>query len=159
MVFAFSPDAGQHRTKALSHEKEAQMGFYEDNSILTAELPTFSTTTQIDNPAQTCFRCWRRRDVLTPQEIQAARGATYFETGLWGSDTQGWSPEAMVAQMRGVVFHQDTYGFCSPDDIETAQQALEDVATFLGFTDVDAYLNAVMREQEIIIDRFRQPLL
>jgi hypothetical protein len=64
----------------------------------------------------------------------------------------------MVAQMRGVGFQQDAYGFYSPDNMQTARRALEDVATFLGCTDVDAYLNTVMREQEALLDRFKQSL-
>jgi predicted ATPase len=65
----------------------------------------------------------------------------------------------MVAQVRGVVFQRDAYGFYGPDDLQTAQQALEDVATGLGFDDIDAYLNAVMTEQEVIVARLNRLLL
>ena len=98
-------------------------------------------------------------DVLTAEEIDTARLATYFDTGLWGHPEHGWTPEALVAQRRGVVFQPDAYGFYSPDNLSAAQQALEDVTTFLGFMDIDAYLNTVMREQGAIVGRFCQPLL
>jgi hypothetical protein len=90
--------------------------------------------------------------------MYTARAATYFDTSLWGSPRQGWTPEALVAQVRGVVFQRDAYGFYSPNDLQTAQQALEDVATCLGFTDIDAYLNAVMTEQKDLIARLNRLL-
>lgn len=93
-------------------------------------------------------------DVLTAEEVDAARQATCFDTGFWGHPEYGWTPEALVAQRRGVVFQPDTYGFYHPDNLATAQQALEDVTSFLGFMDIDAYLNTVMREQHAIVSRF-----
>jgi hypothetical protein len=64
----------------------------------------------------------------------------------------------MVAQVRGVVFQRDAYGFYSPDDLHMARQALEDVTTCLGFADVDAYFNAVMRDQKGIVARLNRLL-
>jgi hypothetical protein len=93
-------------------------------------------------------------DVLTVEEVNAARQATSFDTGLWGHPEHGWTPEALVAQRRGVVFQPDAYGFYHPDNLAAAQQALEDVASFLGFLDIDTYLNTVMREQQAIVSRF-----
>jgi hypothetical protein len=132
------------------------MQLYETNQVLTIEPSTCSDIARLGSYAQGPL--WKRREVLTLQEMQAARRATCFDTGLWGSAEQGWSPEALVAQRRGVVFQPDAYGFYSPDHMQTARQALEDVATFLGCTDVDAYLNLVMREQEAILDRFKPSL-
>jgi len=134
------------------------MQLYEQNQVLTIEPSTRSDMARRGSDAQEPLQLWKHKEILTPQEIHAAHRATCFDTGLWGSIEQGWSPEAMVARMRGVVFQQDAYGFYSPDNIQTARQALEDVAIFLGYTDVDAYLNTVMREQEAILDRFKQPL-
>jgi hypothetical protein len=134
------------------------MQLYEQSQVLTIEPSTCSDMARRGSDTQELLQLRQRREALAPQEIHAAYRATCFDTGLWGSVEQGWSPEAMVAQMRGVVFQPDAYGFYSPDDMQTAQQALEDVATFLGCPDVDAYLNTVMREQEAILDRFQQPL-
>jgi hypothetical protein len=131
------------------------MQLYEQNQVLTIEPSTCSDMAWRGSTAQEPRQLRTHKEVLAPQEIHAAHRATCFDTGLWGSVEQGWSPEAMVAQMRGVVFQQDAYGFYSPDDMQTARQALEDIATFLGCPDVDAYLNTVMREQEAILGRFQ----
>ena len=108
----------------------------------------------VTDQSQGHHRVAEPRHTLTIDEVQAARTATYFETGLWGNPQKGWSPEAVVAQIRGVVFQPDTYGFYSPNDAQAAQHALEDVAAFLGFSDQDAYLNAVMSERGAVIVRF-----
>ena len=135
------------------------MELYEQSQALMVEPPDLRTMTWTDGHPQGHLQCPERRNVLTTQEIHAARAATHFDTGLWGTPEQGWTPEAMVAQARGVVFQREAYGFYSPDDLQTAQQALEDVATFLGFADIDAYLNAVMTEQEAIVAHFDRTLL
>jgi hypothetical protein len=124
---------------------------YAQHQTLTVERLDLRAMTWTDGHAQGCPQGPEYRDVLTAQEIHAARAATSFDTSLWGTPEQGWTPEAMVAQVRGVVFQRDAYGFYRPDDLQTAQQALEDVATCLGFADIDAYLNAVMTEQEAIV--------
>jgi hypothetical protein len=134
------------------------MALFEQNQTLTVEQLDLRTMTWTDRHPQGCSRYPEYRDVLTAQEIQAARAATSFDTSLWGTPEQGWTPEAMVAQVRGVVFQRDAYGFYSPDALLAAQQALEDVATCLGFADIDAYLNAVMTEQEAIVARFNRLL-
>jgi hypothetical protein len=134
------------------------MALFETHQALTVAQPDLRTTTWTDSQAHSCPRGPEYRDVLTAQEIQAACTATSFDTSLWGTPEQGWTPEAMVAQVRGVVFQRDAYGFYSPDDLRTAQQALEDVATCLGFADIDAYLNAVMTEQAAIVGRFNRLL-
>jgi hypothetical protein len=134
------------------------MALYAQHQTLTVDRPDRRTLTRTDGPAQGCSQCPESRDALTAQEIHAACTATAFDTSLWGSPEHGWTPEALVAQVRGVVFQRDAYGFYSPDDLQTAQQALEDVATCLGFADIDAYLNAVMTEQAAIVARFNRLL-
>ncbi|HEY7490022.1 MAG TPA: hypothetical protein VIH59_02785 [Candidatus Tectomicrobia bacterium] len=135
------------------------MALYTQHQTLTVEQSDLMVMTWTDGQTQGCPQCPAYKDVLTAQEIRAARTATYFDTSLWGTPEQGWTPEAMVAQVRGVVFQRDAYGFYGPDDLQTAQQALEDVATGLGFDDIDAYLNAVMTEQEVIVARLNRLLL
>ena len=134
------------------------MALYEQNQPLTVERLDLRTMTWTAGYAHGWPRCPEYQDVLTVQEIHAACAATCFDTSLWGTPEQGWTPEAMVAQVRGVVFQRDAYGIYSPNDLQTAQQALEDVATCLGFADIDAYLNAVMTEQEAIVARLNRLL-
>ncbi len=57
--------------------------------------------------------------------------------------------------VRGVRFYRDEYGYYVPDDVGAAKQALSHVATFLGFTDTDIYLNTVTRERQNIF----QPII
>jgi hypothetical protein len=134
------------------------MARYAQYQTLTMERPDRRAMPRTEGHAQGCPRCLACRNVLTAQERHAARAATYFDTSLWGTPEQGWTPEAMVAQVRGVVFQRDAYGFYSPDDLQTARQALEDVATCLGFDDVDAYFNAVMIDPEGIVARLNRLL-
>lgn len=59
----------------------------------------------------------------------------------------------MVAQERGEVFETNKYGLGPHGDKGIAQQALKDVADWLGYTVVEAYRVALPKLGQAIFNR------
>ena len=88
---------------------------------------------------------------ISPQEYLIARSSIWFNKFSLADGRGNLTPEANIAVMRGARF--DGQGPLFLSDMLITDQAMRDLADYLGFSNVTDYQNALFVEQNKIFNR------
>lgn len=90
-------------------------------------------------------------NTLTFDEYLAARSSIYYSPFFFADGRGNMTPEALIAEKRGARF--DNNGPLTWKDMKIINKAMNDLASYLGFPNTDAYLEALPLERNAIFDR------
>lgn len=93
---------------------------------------------------------------LTVEEFQAAMSSIWFNSYRFADGRGNLSPEAQIAVLRGARY--DSQGPIFKSDMMITEQAMRDLADYLGFDSVIDYNTALMLEKNNIFKRAKTPL-
>jgi len=88
---------------------------------------------------------------LTKAEWDAALSSIWFNPNLMGDGRFNLTPEANIAVLRGARY--DNFGPLFPRDMFITDKAMRDLATYLGFRNVNDYNSALFIEGSKIFRR------
>lgn len=88
---------------------------------------------------------------LTVQEILAAKQSIFYSPNLFADGRGNLTPEATIAQIRGARF--DARGPATSRDMKILDKAMRDLATYLGFSNVNDYTSALLTDGPRVFDR------
>lgn len=100
------------------------------------------------------FNC-RLPATITPAEYAAATSSIWYNPNSLGDGRGNLTPEANIAVMRGARY--DNYGPLFFSDMKITDKAMKDLATYLGFTNVNDYNSALLTEGSRIFLRAPKP--
>lgn len=92
---------------------------------------------------------------ITKAEFEAATSSIWFNPFLMADGRGNLTPEANIAVLRGARY--DSNGPLFPRDMFITDKAMRDLATYLGFANVNDYNSALLTERSKIFDRVPAP--